>query len=183
MKQMILFFLAAVIGATMLGCNNSDKPDETAKTDTTTKKANLENAKVSSNSQMKQVGDGAEGVIATKTWDPISEEWNSGTRKEFSKTINFKLGITVEFKFTTLTKDSANSMVEKVTVTLTKANKSYGVTAAISEQYNMGTEDTIFSYVMTDITATLKPNAHSSTNAEAHWVHSYSKDGTIDVDK
>lgn len=182
MKHYSLPILIAFWGTFLLGCNNSNNSNGSTNSDTASKKTSLENTGASENFLMKQVGSGTEGEDFRKVWNAPGEDWSKGVRKEFSKTVNFKAGITIECRFTTLTKDTANSMVEMASVIVKKANKDFAVTVDFSDQYNMGTEDEVTSFVMTNIYATLKPGARSTTKLEGHLVTAYSKDGSIEID-
>jgi len=62
-----------------------------------------------------------------------------------------------------------------------KANKDYGISVNFSDQFNMGNEDAVNSFIVTDIIATLKAGARNTSKLEGHSITAYSKDGSMEA--
>lgn len=119
-------------------------------------------------------------IIATRSWDMPAGDWSKANKQIYSDTVQFdQVKAAVIVSFISLSMDSSY-LIKELSIQSYKENKNYVFTGRISDQYNMSTTNAFDTYVMVDITATLKPGYKSTIKLEGKSLVANAKDGKVE---
>ncbi|ALI97728.1 hypothetical protein DC20_00375 [Rufibacter tibetensis] len=163
----------------LLSCNKSSVQSEETKSTSEIHAIDGNQA-----SEIRDNIDDSANILATREWDlptDLQGEWKQANEISYSDTIRFdNVRAAVIINFTVLSKDASNFIMKSATVNAFERDKSYNLTASISDQINMGSKTAFDTYITVNLQATLKPGRRSSRKLEGKMLAVYAKKGFVE---